>query len=1003
MPRTFLIRRSLEVPHSPDNPCNDCCSPGDGEMCCCTATEDNENTASAEVSNGDDKPAEETENNLIQTKKTTGDSAFQRESTTKLIQSSVRTLSSAPEISMSLANLAANAYSPPLHRQKYASDNYADNVMARPLVEEVLIEVKESPEIEKFPEVEESSSTDDIENNKITQILNRKRDIKITGSTLELSPETDGSEQNDNLSSDDVEQQRSSSAPNLLKTHKENTRSVLGESKACGDHNNLACSTSKSKQMTIPLLRGKENIPPTQFKIFRPYALPSDDTGRIRPESGCLVQHLKKEKILDSFHSDKRKETENFESITENGIASPELNMYPACHRKDSNYKNLSEETSQHQPSSNCIDSDQKSPSRNKSPVPESYVPKLEIREETFCEQQPSDVSFPRPSEIQQETEYFPEIMASRLNAVKETWAIHHFVMGNKLPVPERGKLALPSFQLFSGRPFLPQNEQSYSHTTSLSTFGTPDRLKAMPFNFNMLPQSNFNSSSPIPRTQSEHNQTPRQQRRQSEYEPISPETNSVVCRSNTLSHALSSQYNLNYTGLQGYGIYHTVGSLQKMQMDFGQSETFQNRLDQTNISLEDSCKDDVRSPPFLRDSFPRPLSAPVSSGLHAQSHVIAQVSESSQSSEPELSLTGNIFSQASHMSEADVENHKMRDSIVCGKITNEALKQIDRHKKLKLDSSSARKIQNSNEEKLRNDLSPICSERTLTNIRNKSSPLTSVLNMNMPRTPKISRLDSENQPNVAQLPLELMRESDQIVKHEARMTSFSRQPLGTSLLQNTAQQPDPVDPFSTMKTEKVPLAALLYMLKNQGSTNVELVNGGYGIKNPTFKPPKPSEVTTPNTDGSATNTNGKFICSFCKKEFALQRLLNRHLKCHSAAKRYLCTFCGKGFNDTFDLKRHTRIHTGVKPYTCPNCEKSFTQRCSLESHTKKVHGMEYKYAYKERRNKVYVCEDCGHSTEDPEDHYHHLQENHPHCPALMRSHDKRQFKFDMKKDVKSV
>ena len=48
-----------------------------------------------------------------------------------------------------------------------------------------------------------------------------------------------------------------------------------------------------------------------------------------------------------------------------------------------------------------------------------------------------------------------------------------------------------------------------------------------------------------------------------------------------------------------------------------------------------------------------------------------------------------------------------------------------------------------------------------------------------------------------------------------------------------------------------------------------------------------------------------------CKKEFGLQRLLNRHMKCHSESKRFLCTFCGKGFNDTFDLKRHTRIHTG--------------------------------------------------------------------------------------------
>lgn len=96
----------------------------------------------------------------------------------------------------------------------------------------------------------------------------------------------------------------------------------------------------------------------------------------------------------------------------------------------------------------------------------------------------------------------------------------------------------------------------------------------------------------------------------------------------------------------------------------------------------------------------------------------------------------------------------------------------------------------------------------------------------------------------------------------------------------------------------------------------LEFVNGGHGIKNPlanqdslrqgvrTDEKVKVSSVTT--EDGSS-----HFCCRICNKTFALQRLLNRHMKCHSDVKRYLCTFCGKGFNDTFDLKRHTRTHTG--------------------------------------------------------------------------------------------
>ncbi|XP_033742719.1 LOW QUALITY PROTEIN: uncharacterized protein LOC117329099 [Pecten maximus] len=180
---------------------------------------------------------------------------------------------------------------------------------------------------------------------------------------------------------------------------------------------------------------------------------------------------------------------------------------------------------------------------------------------------------------------------------------------------------------------------------------------------------------------------------------------------------------------------------------------------------------------------------------------------------------------------------------------------------------------------------------------------------------------------------------------------------------------------------------------RRHGLQNIEFVNGGNGIKNPSFITPKPADITNTHQD-IPTVLNGSCRCKVCGKEFKLQRLLNRHLKCHSDVKRYLCTFCGKGFNDTFDLKRHTRIHTGVKPYKCIHCDKSFTQRCSLESHCRKVHNTEYEYQYKQRRNKMYVCEECGFSTDEAETYYHHLRQNHPNCPVLAKPHDKRHFKF---------
>ncbi|XP_077645752.1 putative transcription factor Ovo-like 1 [Lonchura striata] len=120
-------------------------------------------------------------------------------------------------------------------------------------------------------------------------------------------------------------------------------------------------------------------------------------------------------------------------------------------------------------------------------------------------------------------------------------------------------------------------------------------------------------------------------------------------------------------------------------------------------------------------------------------------------------------------------------------------------------------------------------------------------------------------------------------------------------------------------------------------------------------------------------------------KSFGFQRMLNRHLKCHSEVKRHRCPYCGKGFNDTFDLKRHVRTHTGVRPYKCSLCDKAFTQRCSLESHLRKIHGVAQRYGYKERRAKLYVCEECGGTAESQDAHLAHLRQRHPHSPLLAK------------------
>ncbi|XP_044038858.1 putative transcription factor Ovo-like 1a [Siniperca chuatsi] len=140
---------------------------------------------------------------------------------------------------------------------------------------------------------------------------------------------------------------------------------------------------------------------------------------------------------------------------------------------------------------------------------------------------------------------------------------------------------------------------------------------------------------------------------------------------------------------------------------------------------------------------------------------------------------------------------------------------------------------------------------------------------------------------------------------------------------------------------------------------------------------------STGQSQSSSTGMTGMFVCQVCQKTFHHQRMLNRHVKCHNETKRHLCSFCGKGFNDTFDLKRHVRTHTGVRPYKCTLCDKAFTQRCSLESHMKKIHSVTQKYAYKERRNKLYVCEECGHTSGTQDELLIHLHSLHPNSHLL--------------------
>ena len=82
-----------------------------------------------------------------------------------------------------------------------------------------------------------------------------------------------------------------------------------------------------------------------------------------------------------------------------------------------------------------------------------------------------------------------------------------------------------------------------------------------------------------------------------------------------------------------------------------------------------------------------------------------------------------------------------------------------------------------------------------------------------------------------------------------------------------------------------------------------------------------------------------------------------------------------------------------MRPYKCEECGKAFTQRCSLESHLIKVHGKDPEHCYKQRRSKIFVCEECGHTTKEADKHYDHIKLAHPDSNEIRKYQDKVQLK----------
>ncbi|XP_043076972.1 putative transcription factor Ovo-like 1 isoform X2 [Puntigrus tetrazona] len=208
-----------------------------------------------------------------------------------------------------------------------------------------------------------------------------------------------------------------------------------------------------------------------------------------------------------------------------------------------------------------------------------------------------------------------------------------------------------------------------------------------------------------------------------------------------------------------------------------------------------------------------------------------------------------------------------------------------------------------------------------------------------------------------------------------------------------TAQKNDKfVQVRSRVLSAQLPSSAAQGQLSHKPECHVKTQRAPYSrskIKMTTGNMPSPVILDNANELSDAPPAASVLSCQVCQKTFTTARMLKRHVKCHSETKKHSCEHCGKGFNDAFDLKRHVRTHTGVRPYKCTLCVKAFTQRCSLESHLRKIHAVTQQYAYKERRDKLYVCEECGLTAQTRNGLQNHLQAEHPQRLLMTKSKHK--------------
>ncbi|KAL6440274.1 hypothetical protein ACFW04_003091 [Cataglyphis niger] len=82
-------------------------------------------------------------------------------------------------------------------------------------------------------------------------------------------------------------------------------------------------------------------------------------------------------------------------------------------------------------------------------------------------------------------------------------------------------------------------------------------------------------------------------------------------------------------------------------------------------------------------------------------------------------------------------------------------------------------------------------------------------------------------------------------------------------------------------------------------------------------------------------NDNNQIVCCACKKTFAEKRYLKYHQRCHSERTKFTCDICTKKYTRLDNLTRHNVLHVNPDKFACTICNKTFTRKDLLNKHRK--------------------------------------------------------------------